>query len=83
LRIPQARGDLPGGGCRRALKTTFNKAVRLLGKQPLDAIDEKDVVMVFLASFVLKVSILRGLQAVFWRLAGKRSRFNRPDDVLK
>jgi hypothetical protein len=30
------------------------KAVRLLGKQPFDAIDEKDVAMVFLASFVLK-----------------------------
>ena len=30
------------------------KAVRLLGKQPFDAIDEKDVAMIFLASFVLK-----------------------------
>jgi hypothetical protein len=30
------------------------KAVRLLGKQPFDAIDDKDVAMVFLASFVLK-----------------------------
>ena len=30
------------------------KAVRLLGKQPFDAIDERDVAMVFLASFVLK-----------------------------
>jgi hypothetical protein len=30
------------------------KAVRLLGKQPLDAIDDEDVAMVFLASFVLK-----------------------------
>jgi hypothetical protein len=29
------------------------KAVRLLGKQPFDAIDERDVAMVFLASFVL------------------------------
>ena len=30
------------------------KAVRLLGKQPFDAIDDRDVAMVFLASFVLK-----------------------------
>ena len=30
------------------------KAVRLLGKQPFDAIDDKDVAMMFLASFVLK-----------------------------
>jgi hypothetical protein len=30
------------------------RAVRLLGKQPLDAIDDEDVAMVFLASFVLK-----------------------------
>ena len=30
------------------------KAVRLLGKQPFDAIDEKDVATIFLASFVLK-----------------------------
>jgi hypothetical protein len=30
------------------------KAVRLLGKQPFDAIDDKDVAMVFLAAFVLK-----------------------------
>ncbi len=30
------------------------KAVRLLGKQPFDAIDNRDVAMVFLASFVLK-----------------------------
>ena len=29
------------------------KAVRLLGRQPFDAIDEKDVALVFLASFVL------------------------------
>ena len=29
------------------------KAVRLLGKQPLDAIDDEDVALVFLASFVL------------------------------
>ena len=31
------------------------KAVRLLGKQPFDAIDDTDVAMVFLASFALKV----------------------------
>ena len=30
------------------------KAVRLLGKQPFDAIDDRDVALVFLASFVLK-----------------------------
>ena len=30
------------------------KAVRLLGKQPFDVIDDRDVAMVFLASFVLK-----------------------------
>jgi hypothetical protein len=30
------------------------KAVRLLGKQPFDAIDDRDVAMVFLASFALK-----------------------------
>ena len=30
------------------------KAVRLLGKQPFDAIDDRDVAMVYLASFVLK-----------------------------
>ena len=30
------------------------KAVRLLGKQPFDAIDDEDVAMMFLASFVLK-----------------------------
>ena len=30
------------------------KAVRLLGKQPVDAIDDEDVALVFLASFVLK-----------------------------
>jgi hypothetical protein len=30
------------------------KAVRLLGKQPFDAIDDRDVAMVFLASYVLK-----------------------------
>ena len=29
------------------------KAVRLLGKQPIDAIDDEDVALVFLASFVL------------------------------
>ena len=29
------------------------KGVRLLGKQPFDAIDDKDVAMIFLASFVL------------------------------
>jgi hypothetical protein len=30
------------------------KAVRLLGKQPFDAIDDRDTAMVFMASFVLK-----------------------------
>jgi hypothetical protein len=30
------------------------KAVRLLGKQPFDVIDDRDVALVFLASFVLK-----------------------------
>jgi hypothetical protein len=30
------------------------RAVRLLGKQPLDAIDEEDVAMVYLATFALK-----------------------------
>ena len=30
------------------------KAVRLLGKQPFDALDDRDVAMVFLASWVLK-----------------------------
>ena len=30
------------------------KAVRLLGKQPFDAIDDRDVAMVFLAAYVLK-----------------------------
>ena len=30
------------------------KAVRLLGKQPFDAIDDRDVALVFLSSFVLK-----------------------------
>jgi hypothetical protein len=30
------------------------KAVRLLGKQPFDALDDRDVAIVFLASFVLK-----------------------------
>ena len=30
------------------------KGVRLLGKQPFDAIDDKDVAIIFLASFVLK-----------------------------
>ena len=30
------------------------KAVRLLGKQPFDAIDDRDVALVFLAAFVLK-----------------------------
>jgi len=30
------------------------KAVRLLGRQPFDAIDDRDVALVFLASFVLK-----------------------------
>ena len=30
------------------------KAVRLLGKQPFDAIDEREVALVYMASFVLK-----------------------------
>ena len=30
------------------------KATRLLGKQPFDAIDERDVALVYMASFVLK-----------------------------
>jgi hypothetical protein len=41
------------------------KAVRLLGKQPFDAIDERDVAMVFIASFVLKPD--RG--AWYWEIA--------------
>ena len=41
------------------------KAVRLLGKQPFDAIDERDVAMVFLASFVLKPD----KDAWYWEIA--------------
>ena len=52
-------------GQRAALKATLDrsqpwlssaklKAVRLLGKQPFDDIDNGDVALVFLASFVIK-----------------------------
>ena len=41
------------------------KAVRLLGKQPFDAIDDRDVAMVFLASFVLKPD----KSAWYWEIA--------------
>ena len=41
------------------------KAVRLLGKQPFDAIDERDVAMVFLASFVLRPD----KDAWYWEIA--------------
>ena len=40
------------------------KAVRLLGKQPLDAIDDRDVAMVFLAS-----SVLHGISRWFWEIS--------------
>ncbi len=45
------------------------KAVRLLGKQPFDAIDDRDVAMVFLASFVLK----KDKAAWFWEIAMEMS----------
>ncbi len=45
------------------------KAVRLLGKQPFDAIDDRDVAMVFLASFELK----KDKAAWFWEIAMEMS----------
>ncbi len=41
------------------------KAVRLLGKQPFDAIDDRDVAMVFLASFELR----KDKGAWYWEIA--------------
>ncbi len=41
------------------------KAVRLLGKQPFDAIDDRDVAMVFLASFELR----KEKGAWYWEIA--------------
>ena len=41
------------------------KAVRLLGKQPLDAIDDENVAMVFLASFALKPDRGKG----YWEIS--------------
>jgi hypothetical protein len=41
------------------------KAVRLLGKQPFDAIDDRDVAMAFMASFVLKPD----KSAWYWEIA--------------
>ena len=40
------------------------KAVRLLGKQPLDAIDDRDVAMVYLAT-----SVLQGISRWFWEIS--------------
>ncbi len=45
------------------------KAVRLLGKQPFDAIDDRDVAMVFLASFELK----KDKAAWYWEIAMEMS----------
>ena len=50
------------------------KAVRLLGKQPFDAIDERDVAMVFLASFVLKPDKSSWYWEISMELAAKDSR---------
>ena len=47
------------------------KAVRLLGKQPFDAIDDRDVAMVFLASFVLKPDKGSWYWEIATELAGK------------
>ncbi len=44
------------------------KAVRLLGKQPLDAIDDRDVAMVFLAT-----SVLAGSSQWFWEISTELS----------
>ena len=48
----RAQGDLDAG--QPWLSSDKLKAVRLLGKQPFDALDDRDVAMVFLASWVLK-----------------------------
>ena len=47
------------------------KAVRLLGKQPFDAIDDRDVAMVFLASFVLKPDKSSWYWEIATELAGR------------
>jgi hypothetical protein len=44
------------------------KAVRLLGRQPLDAIDDRDVAMVFLAT-----SVLEGSSQWFWEISTELS----------
>ena len=44
------------------------KAVRLLGRQPLDAIDDRDVAMVFLAT-----SVLQGSSQWFWEISTELS----------
>ena len=43
------------------------KAVRLMGKQPFDAIDDRDVAMVYLASFVLKPE----KETWYWEIAAE------------
>ena len=64
------------------------KAVRLLGKQPFDAIDDRDVALVFLASFVLKGErpVVLGNRDGNERIRHKKFRQNAADrqlDLLK
>jgi hypothetical protein len=53
------------------------KAVRLLGHQPLDAIDEPDVAMVFMASFVLNGPTKNEKRRSFWEIATELNRADR------
>ena len=62
------------------------KAVRLLGKQPFDAIDVRDVAMVFLASFELRKDKAAWFWEIATELAGrdiKRFRQNAADRQLE
>ena len=53
---------------QRWLPSDKLKAVRLLGKQPLDAIDDRDVAMVYLAT-----SVLAGSSKWFWEISTELS----------